>query len=154
MADKVLSYTLAVLALVLGLVVGHFLFPVTKEVTVTKEVPITVTKEVPTEVVKEVVKEVPVDYRAQAWATIVDRIGDKDSFLTCGDNTYDSDEYLVTKVYDDWKYILIDAKDGKYSVTATWRLKFSDGSDNSPCRDTRTYTVTYEDGEKPKIVQA
>ena len=109
------------------------------------------TIEVPVEVIKEVtVSKVP-DFKTEAIDTVNDKLGDKDSFLTCGDETYDEDEVSISRVYEDYTYNLVDEDDGKYSVTFKARYEFEDGSDDSNCKEVRTYKVTYEDGEKPLV---
>jgi len=150
MTDTTNIWLVGVLCLIAGLIVGFVMHPDTKTVNVPGE---TVTKTVPVEVIKEVVKIVPtqIDYPALALATVQDKLGDKDSFLTCGDTVYDEDEVTVTKVYDDYTFESIDKSDNEYAVTFTAKFKFTDGSDDAPCRETRTYQVTYEDDEKQKI---
>ena len=157
----------AIVALLAGVFGGHAIWA--KEVSVENpvnadlmdansqlEAKLALAEQVKTEVqyvnvTNEVRTEVEVDYPGKALQTVLDRIGDEDEFLTCGGDTYDEDEVSVTKVYDGWSYTPIDKDDGKYEITFSAKFRFHDGSDNSPCRETREYSVTYEDGEKPDV---
>ena len=145
---------LVVLSVLFGAVFTYGIFP--REVTVEKEKLVEVIKEV--EVVKvvnqTVTEEVEVtrDYANEALQTVLNRIGDEDDFLTCENETYEEDEVRVSKLYEDYELNVIDETDNEYEVTFKARFVFDEGKSGiSSCKETREYSVKYEDGEKPEI---
>jgi hypothetical protein len=99
----------------------------------------------------EVEVEVPIDaeslYLMPAIDEVFDELDDEDDFLTCKDFEYDEDEIEVTTVKE-WSYTWHD--DDEYTVEFTAKFKF-DEEDERSCRETRTYSVFYEDNEDPEV---
>lgn len=153
--EKGISAVLFVLAILVGASIGatgmYALAPI-KEVEVVKEVPVEkiveVVKEVPTTETKTV--EVPNAelYLQEAIEDIFDELGDKSSFLTCNGHEFDEDEVTVSKV-NEWSYTQFN--DDEYEVAVELKLEYDDDSDERDCKQTRGYTVFYEDGEKPVV---
>lgn len=149
-------YAWAILALFVGLVLGGIfsvqLFP--KEVEVEPDCPSSPVCEVcevcPESTVCEEVEpeEIERDYRNEAYLSVLEEIGDEDEFLTCEDYEYDADEVEVSRWYDDWGIEWSD--DDEYTVWFTAKFRF-DTEDDRPCRETRTYSVFYEEGEDPEV---
>lgn len=145
---------LAVLALLVGLSTGYVVGNATAPEKVV-EVPVnhTVVTEKLVEVPGESVEvEVPVAdaslYLSDAQAVVFDKLGDKSSFLTCDGHEFDEDEVKVSRT-SEWSYNYLDADE--YEVSFTSKFEFQDDSDERDCKETRTYTVLYEDGEKPVV---
>lgn len=142
-----------VCALLVGGFISYGLFPRTVEKTIEKTVPVekivTVEKNI---TVEKLVPGKITDFRETAIKTVFDKLHNKDSFLTCGNTTYDKDQVSISRVYDDWSYTGISEDDGKYSVTYTAKYAFDDkNDDDKACKETRTYKVTYETDEKPVV---
>lgn len=148
-----------ILTLGAGMLIGANAFPRTINTETVKEVPVEKIVNVPVEVIKtvEVLKEVSVplkmsDYVSKAITDVEDKMQEDDYGLSCGGYEYDSDEISVKRVYDAASLEQIDVKDGKYSVTFKAKYEFDDPSDDeSVCKETRSYKVTYENGEDPVV---
>jgi len=150
-----------ILTLGAGMLIGAGAFPRTITHETIREVPVEVFKtvEVPVETIKTVEKmiEVPVpldmsDYVNKAILDVEDKMNEDEWGLSCGDYEYDPDEISVKRIYDVASFNQIKVKDEKYSVTFRAKYEFDDPSDDeTACKETRTYKVTYENGEDPIV---
>jgi len=84
----------------------------------------------------------------EATAAVFDEIGDDDDFLTCGGHEFDEDEVSVARVKE-WTYTWLD--DDEYEVSFEAKFEFEDASDERDCKETRDYTVLFEEREDPVI---
>lgn len=83
-------------------------------------------------------------FRDEALLSVLDEIGDEDDFLTCGDYVFNEDE-VSYKLKDYWTYEVLD--DDMYNVEFSAKWEFDDEKDIRACKETRTYSVLYEEGE-------
>ena len=162
--SNTLITTLVIASLLLGAFTVYAAFPreVVKEVT--KEVKVNVPVENPLneQIRDDLVKvnnelttlkneKANVQDPTDSIDVVFDRLGESDSFLTCGDLVYNLDQVLVSRIYNS-SVTQIGKLDYKHSVTFTVKLAYDDESRNrNICYNTRTYKVTYEDGEKPIV---
>lgn len=140
---------LGLLALIVGMVAGHFIFPITNTVDKEKIVPGS-TVEVERIVNNTVEVEVAnADlFLDAAIAEVYEELGDEDDFLTCGRVEYDEDEIELSRV-DEWSYNWVDSDE--YNVIFEGKFKFDDNSEERVCRESRTYKVTFEEDEEPEV---
>jgi len=103
-----------------------------------------------TEIV-EIEVEVPMDLEEEYLNPAIDDLFDEldrdDDFLTCGDFEYDDSEIDVTKIYQ-WSYTWFD--DDEYQVDFEAKFRF-DEDDERSCKETRAYSLFYEDGEDVEV---
>lgn len=85
----------------------------------------------------------------QAILDVAAELDDEDEFLTCDGDEFDDDEITVSRIYDDWSYTQND--NDEYTVEFEAKYKFDDDKDLRACRETRAYSVFYEDGEDPEV---
>ncbi len=145
-----LASLLMVLCLLVGVVAGASMFPIhkteIKEVAVEKEV----IKEVEVEVEKivEVEVEVPIEntFLEDSVEEVMKYLDDEDMFV-CDNNTYDSDEVVISKIDDNWK---VEYDEEDYTVSGNLRLKFKE-SDLRSCRESFDFEVFYEESEDPEV---
>ena len=142
MAKSITGYValIAILSCLLGGLVSYAAFPqvVTKEVVVTKKVPVEVEK----------VVKVPVDAREQYLETavndVINYLEDEEE-LTCNGVEYDKNEVSVLKIYDDFS---VSFDEEGYSVEGKVKLKFKD---EESCKRVIDFVVAYEPDEEPTI---
>lgn len=103
--------------------------------------------ETPTEVISDV-SQFLVGAQDSILSTKSWGLGDDSDFLTCDGHEFDSDQVSIYRV-DEWSYTWLD--DDLYSVSLDAKLRFTDNSDERDCKESRSYTVTFEDGEHPVI---
>lgn len=144
-------WTLAVLALLLGAFFTYGVFPRT----VTEEVQVEVPGSTDTVYVNQTVtveKEVPLNadetYLNPAIADVFDEFDNDGEFLTCDGYEFDDSDVSIGNIYE-WSYVWID--DDEYRVIFESKFKFDDGKDIRACKERRTYSVYYEDGEDPEV---
>ena len=119
-------------------------------------------KEVPVEKIVEISKEVPIEvevkvptadaslYLDEAIKTVFDKrdgFGRDDEFLSCDNNEFGIEEISVSRV-NEWRYLWID--EDEYEVSFEGKFLFNDDSDERNCRETRNFTVLFEEGERPE----
>ena len=68
--------------------------------------------------------------------------------MSCDRHLFDEDEVSFQRVKE-WS-VSWDGKD-KYTVEYTGVWEFEDASDERDCKDTRTYSILYEEGENPEL---
>lgn len=83
-----------------------------------------------------------------AKKAVFDELGDEDDFLTCNGHEYDEDEVSIQRVKE-WSYTWLD--DDEYEVWFKAKFEFQDDSDERDCKETREYTVVFEEGEDPVV---
>lgn len=149
------ALTIAVLALLVG---GSLGAVITSIATPVKEVPYEVEKlvEVPVEVPvagepETIEVEVPNAnlFLDSAIEEVFDEYGDDEDFLTCSGHEFDEDEVVLNRVTE-WSYTWLD--DDEYEVTFDAKFEFEDNSDERDCKETRSFTVQYEEDEKPEAI--
>jgi len=84
----------------------------------------------------------------EAIDEVFDELDDDDKFLTCGRHEFDDDEVSVSRVKE-WSYSWLD--DDEYEVSFEAKFKFEDDSEKRDCKETRSYSVFFEEGENPIV---
>jgi len=132
---------LVVLSAVLFLLVGFLFGGIYGSETITKEVEVEKIVEIETIVEVEIPTEN--DYLGNAVSFFWEELGDEDNLLICGNQSYDSDDIELSRLYDDYS-INFDEED--YSVDFQIRLTY-DEEDSASCRSTWNVNVLYEEDE-------
>jgi len=138
--------TIAIVALLLGGLIGAYAFPVEKVQTVEK----VVTKEVPKEVVKYETKEVevnvPLELREQAYEDFLEYLDDEDLFV-CDGNEYRKSEVSLYKMYDEYS---VSFDGDEYTVKFKTKLRFKE-EDESSCKKLFEVEVYYPEDGEPEV---
>ena len=90
----------------------------------------------------------PADLLDTAIDDLLEHMDDED-LLECKNNSYDADEVTVKKIYDEFS-VEYDVDKYDYVVSGKVKLSFKQ-EDESRCRDTVKFTVSYEEDEDPFV---
>jgi len=146
-----LMVALFVAAFTLGIVLTNVMTPVPEPVVNTeiKEVPVIQTEyvDVPGETITVEVPGADM-FLDEAIDALFDELGDDESFLTCRGHEFDEDEVTINRVKK-WTYTWLD--DEEHGVSFDAKFEFQDDSDDRDCKETRGYTVVFEEGEDPIV---
>ena len=154
-------WAVGLIALILGLIGGAFLFGGTEIVFVDRDVPgETIYEEVEVEVEVEVPGETIYedrDYLGEALSEFLlaaedeeDEAGNPVKVLECGEDNFDFDELSVSRVYDDWSISFDDDGDER-TVEFEVKVKYKEQDERS-CRNTFDVEVHWEDDEDTEVV--
>jgi len=144
--NKKLIAIVSIITLILGVIIGSYAFPITKEVIKEVQVKATCPINEPIVVQNNVTQLVEINYLEKATSTFMQAVDDGEDEAgndvdILGD--YNFDEVSVQKVYTD--YTIVKDKD-KVTVDFKIKLRFKEADEKS---ESTTYTVTvvYEDDE-------
>lgn len=136
----------SIVALMLGAILGAYLFPTTVEVVKTE----TQLKVVEVPVASETKYEVDSNPSDRAVEALLKEIDENEDLWECGDRDYDQTQISVIRVRDTETSSKYSDDTGEYTVVLDARLKYTDGEHQ--CYDNVDVTVEYDnDREEPHI---
>ena len=140
-----LLVTIAVLALLVGGLVGYNMAPV-KVVTETETEYVTQNVSVPVFIEAPIVLDKAVEVFLEAVDDEEDEAGNDINVL----GSYDFDEVEVSKIYDEWS---VEYDDDKTTVDFSIKLRFDEDGEASE-KETFDVTVYFEKGEDTEVIVA
>ncbi len=156
--DNTIAWAMMAILLIVGAIGGFVIAPDAIEVP-GKDVPgepypvpgetIEIIKEVPAESITVEVK-VPAEslYLDTAFEDLFEEYDRDSDWLSCDEFEYDDDEVEHTTVYG-WSYGWMD--DDMFEITGEFKFKADDDSEERACKETRYFSVLYEEGEDPEF---